>query len=414
MGQVVKSPYYAFSWGKWKQYAGPQGCVPLNTLKCISFDRLAPGEPPPPPPPPVPPPKQAPVQANQPEKAPANKPAAPAPPQDAESVENPPTFDLLDVPIAMKNMGWPVSAKLATEWFSRPKHIYNDDPNSEQPIDSTTVALDWCLRFGSVRAKFNELLSQKIYNNAAKALLKRKLTPIFEKSFQDSINLNIDTTPYISDLRKFHIDWQFQRADISNYDTLTSSLGMTDLTGALANFGIYVAIGRAEVGGNRYYRYDQIEKTKTYCIDAQVKITHIYAYVKDNYSFNDPEGISQYLGHWNKKGMILTTGGLISELINGKRVRTDFGNSPDTRTTLNWNYLFENPLDKPIDKRAGIFRKFRERDVYWPVYNRTYMQWREQHGRGGDFMIYSKPKFMKLNAPIEIDMGTICRQSEKL
>lgn len=412
MGQVVKSPYYAFSGGKWKQYAGEQGCVPLNTLKCISFDRLAPGEPPP-----APLPKQASAPASPPEKTPDIK-AAPPPaqpvPNDAESVENPPTFDLLDIPVAMKSMGWPVSAKLATEWLSSPKHIYNDDPNSVQPIDSSTITLDWCLGFGSVREKYNELLSKKIYNDAAKLALKKKLTPILEKTFQDSINLAFDTTPDVADLRRFHSAWQFQLANISNYDTLTSGLGMTDLTGALANFGIYVAIGRVEVGGNRYYQYSQSEKTKTYCIDAQVSVTHVYVYVKDNYSFNDSAGNSQYLGHWNKKGVILTTGGLISELINGKRVHTDFGNSPDTETTLHWNYLLEKPLDKPVDTRTGIIRKFREQDVYWPVYNRTYNQWREQHGRGGDFMIYSKPRLMKLNVPIQIDMGAICRPPEKM
>ncbi|KVO43829.1 hypothetical protein WJ96_23560 [Burkholderia ubonensis] len=201
----------------------------------------------------------------------------------------------------MKNMGWPVSAKLADEWFSNPKHIYNDDPNSDQPIDSTTITLDWCLNFGSVQDKYNELLSKKIYNDAAKMLLKKKLTPILEKGFQSSINLNFDTTPYVSDLRKFHIDWQFQLANISNYDTLTSTLGMTDLTGALANFGIYAAIGRVEVRGDRYYKYNQVENTKSYCIDARLKVTHVYLYVKDNYSFNDSVGNSQYLGHWNKK-----------------------------------------------------------------------------------------------------------------
>ncbi|WP_157649787.1 hypothetical protein [Burkholderia ubonensis] len=57
MAQVVKLPYYAFTGGKWKEYAGLQGCIPLNTLKCISFDRLAPGEPPPP--------KKTPEQAKQ-------------------------------------------------------------------------------------------------------------------------------------------------------------------------------------------------------------------------------------------------------------------------------------------------------------------------------------------------------------
>lgn len=415
MSQVLKIPYYAFSGGKWKEYAGAQGCIPLNTLKCISFDRLAPNEPPPPPKP-----NPEPEKVTKPEKTEAKAPDKKPPqqakpePQDAETVENPPTFDLLDIPAAMKSMGWPIAAKLAQEWFSRPKHIYDNNQNSVQPIDSTTVTLDWCLNFGSVRKKYNTLISSDIYSDGAKAVLKHKLAPFLSKNFQSSVNLAFDTTSGLSDLRQFHIDWQFQRVDIHNYETLSSGFGMTDLTAALANFGIYVAIGRAEVAGDRYYQYNQIEKTKAYCIDAVVKVTHIYVYVKDNYSFNDSEGKSQYLGHWNKRGMIVTTGGIINELANSAGVRGKYGDSPDSQTTIHWNYLLEKALNKPVDKRAGMIKKFREQDVYWPVYNSTYNQWREQHNRGGDFMIYSKPQLLALKNPIEISMGSICRPSEKM
>ncbi|WP_330764811.1 DUF6402 family protein [Burkholderia cepacia] len=77
--------------------------------------------------------------------------------------------------------------------------------------------------------------------------------------------------------------------------------------------------------------------------------------MKDNYFFNDKgDGNSQYLGHWNKK------------------------------------------------------------NVYYPVYNKTYNEWREKHNMGSDFMIYSKPLLLKLRNSISIKLDTICRAPEPM
>ena len=61
-----------------------------------------------------------------------------------------------------------------------------------------------------------------------------------------------------------------------------------------------------------------------------------------------------------------------------------------------------------------MIRKFREEDFYYPIYNKSYREWREKHKRGGDFMIYSKPKYMKLKKPIKFDLETICRPPEPM
>lgn len=83
------------------------------------------------------------------------------------------------------------------------------------------------------------------------------------------------------------------------------------------------------------------------------------------------------------------------------------------RTELNWDYLINrSEVDKPIDKRTGIVRKFIEKDIYWPVYNKSYNEWREQHERGGDFMIYSEPKLYMLKKPILFKLDRICRPYE--
>jgi hypothetical protein len=186
------------------------------------------------------------------------------------------------------------------------------------------------------------------------------------------------------------------------------------ITGSLGDFSICAAIGNVIVSGDKYFKYDNKESTKTYCFDPKVKITHVYLYIKDNYSFNDKANLkkSQYLGHWNKDGFILTNGGAISHLIDGKYIHSDLGNSPNS---LNWkNYLINSGLDKPVDARRGMVRKFREQDVYFPIYNKSYNEWREKHNRGGDFMIYSKPKYMKLKKPIEFSLETLCRPPEKM
>ncbi len=97
---------------------------------------------------------------------------------------------------------------------------------------------------------------------------------------------------------------------------MSGVLTLTDLTGSLAKFSIYVAIGNVLVSGDKYFKYDGKAGTKTYCLDPKVQITHVYVYIKDNYSFLDKKDSkkSQYLGHWNKTGAIVTNGGLIDKL----------------------------------------------------------------------------------------------------
>ncbi len=64
--------------------------------------------------------------------------------------------------------------------------------------------------------------------------------------------------------------------------------------------------------------------------------------------------------------------------------------------------------EQPLTRRA-LFGKFKEPDVYFPVFNDDYNRWREKHQRGGDFMVYSKPLYLKLKKPIDLKLGEICR-----
>jgi hypothetical protein len=56
-----------------------------------------------------------------------------------------------------------------------------------------------------------------------------------------------------------------------------------------------------------------------------------------------------------------------------------------------------------------IRRSLAEKDVYYPVYNRHHRRWRELHKRGGDVLIMTEPKLVKLDRPIVLDMPEVCK-----
>ncbi|WP_239007624.1 DUF6402 family protein [Burkholderia anthina] len=427
MPDVRKVPYYEiktssipFSLPKWKEHAGANGCIPLNTPQGVCMDRLAPGEPklfklldPKPS-------THESMKTPEPAKAPPAKQATPPKPSesvDAEDCENPPPFDLLDVPEAMQRMKWPVAAKLARRWFGGPKHVWDNSFKTNQPFDNTTVTLEWALKFGKVKARYSQLISKNIYNENARARLKDLLHRVVREKFRSSVDFDFQTVDDKGNLVEFCKKWQFQLVNVSSFDTTGGvPYAPTDLTAALANFNIYAAIGRAEFSGDRYYKYNNREKTKSYCADLTASITHIYVYIKDSYSFNDEKSpsSSQYLGHWNKSGMIITNGGRIRGFLYRSGVNSNLGDSLDVESTINWKYLINDFLDKPIDTRKGVVKKFRACDVHYPVFNKTYSDWRVKHNRGEDFVIYSNLQYLKLAIPIKFSLGEICRSPEKM
>ena len=440
MAKIRKQPYFRmapstlpFTTPKWKCYTGSVGCVPINTLQTISYERLAPGE--------VPPQQelkafkptsdQIKIQradaahqivraiqaAEQQHQENAKQPAPPIPKPEAleaEEREKLPEFDLQDIPGAMDNFGWPMSAKVARRWFNSPAHVWDNNLDSVQPIDDTTVTLNWALKYGSVKERLNELFDI-IYSENAHAVIKKKILQHTTDAFTDAAstnpNLSFDTAALTSDPRKFHMDWHFQKKEVSIFDTTEGILVMTDLSGTLGNFVLYAAIGRVEVTGSRFFKYDT--NPNQFYTNASAKLTHVYIYLKDNYSFNDKDpSKSQYLGHWNKKDMVmsyyLSGNDIIGQFNPNLRRQNKYNNEKIEK--YNWNYFpNQKEVDKPIDTRRNLFKKYSATDVYWPVYNRSYNEWREKHKRGGDFMIYSKPQLYKLRTPIVIELGTICR-----
>ncbi len=70
-------------------------------------------------------------------------------------------------------MKWPVAAKLARRWFGGPKHVWDNSFKTNQPFDNTTVTLEWALKFGKVKARYNQLISKNIYNKNARGKVER-------------------------------------------------------------------------------------------------------------------------------------------------------------------------------------------------------------------------------------------------
>ncbi len=225
MKKIKKVHYYtmerSFFKGKiWKEHCGSEGAVPINTPQKVSYERAAPGVIPPPKP--LAPSKeqlkikqieeakqkaaielQKKQQTSQPKQAETPKPKV----LEAEDKEKLPEFDLQDIPNAMDNLKWPISAKFARKWFAGDSHIYNDKTDSVEPLDDNTVTLNWALKFGNLKNRLNELLFEDIYSEKALPIIQRKIiehvTQLFTETKNPNPNLNFETSIIKSDIRQF-------------------------------------------------------------------------------------------------------------------------------------------------------------------------------------------------------------------
>ncbi|MFL9960592.1 DUF6402 family protein [Paraburkholderia sediminicola] len=117
-----------------------------------------------------------------------------------------------------------------------------------------------------------------------------------------------------------------------------------DLTAALGSFNFYAAIAGARIE------------------PGIITVTHIVVYVKDNYTFNtNANETSQYLGHWNRKGVIVVPTFVAAQVAN-----------------IDW-------LEFPV----AVYTSGPKYRVYYPVKNSTFRTWQMKHRQGGDFIIYS-------------------------
>jgi hypothetical protein len=217
-----------------------------------------------------------------------------------------------------------------------------------------------------------------------------------------------------SDWQAMHAQFQFQLESVGMLDTLTDTLGMTDVTAALANFAFYAAVAKANVQTSVYNVYNTPKGTQ-HCRKSKVQVTHVWVYAKDSYSFHDDGASSQYLGHWNRHGVIVLPIAVASS-VGMKKIAEAARDRKKENTSvrqqmLDWLNAQRIELwngeiaSLPMD----VGHNWAENDVYTPIYNRTYRKWRERHLRGGDFLIMTEPKLVKLDQPIVLDMPEACQ-----
>jgi hypothetical protein len=378
IGDVLMTlPYY--KWNKLLPYFSKKDGARVVREVSLSLDRAPPvREKPKPPPAPVPKrPKPQPgdglikmmelhsrfktwMETPDPPKAPK--------PNPVEQKKTVPLFDIQEIPGAMRKLHLPVSAALMERWFAgrlnyspttadeKAEIDQNGKPYQPDMYDTTTVKIDWVRTFTHTKESFDLLINERIRTQKAIDQLRVILTP-YKEFYGDIFPEELCK----KDPVMLHRHFQFQRVGVDGTFAQKIKLLLAtqwersgapdDLTGALGSFNIYAAIGHAEV------RWDIKTQQKV------ARVTGIWVYVKDNYTFTDDRGErSQYLGHWSSNGAIVIP-------LDAVAATSPYIPYSDYPVTLG------NPLIKG--------------NVYYPVYNSDFRKWALKHQRGGDFVTYS-------------------------
>ncbi len=103
---------------------------------------------------------------------------------------------------------------------------------------------------------------------------------------------------------------------------------------------------------------------------AAIAVDELAFYLRDSYDFNDDSFISQPLGFWGPHGVVRVP---------------------------------RSAMDVPLDER-WMYANVDEASLQsYLVQNRHFRQWRDLHGRGGDFMIVSDVHRVGLPFPIKLE-----------
>lgn len=208
------------------------------------------------------------------------------------------------------------------------------------------------------------MIESLIYNNKSIEQLQKKLARYRPGTAIDASRI------YKDDVEAIHQHLQFQRVGVESswpqkleqaYNRAVEHRGVPDaLTAALGSFMFYAAIEDAYIGNGR------------------ATVDKISVYIKDNYTFNvEPQAVSQYLGHWSSKGVIVVP------LTQG--------------ATLISRAWANHPVKLGDVKIKG--------NVYYPVRNSDFRRWQHKHNQGGDFIIYSDRIIVPLlSRPITVSL----------
>jgi hypothetical protein len=288
-----------------------------------------------------------------------------------------PTFDIQEIPRTMRKLHMPMGAALMERWFAGDLNYSPDDqsevaelnqdgaPYPPSMIDKTDVKMKWVLGFSRAKEQRDNLIENVIRSPSGVGALRKILLRYVNNG---SVNASEMCG---NDLALIHKHFQFEYVPVEGTFMQKAMQALNraiqdrgvpdDLTAALGSFNIYAAVESAYIDRNRV---------------ATVKAISIY--IKDPYTFTTDRGeVSQYLGHWSSKGVIVVP---ITEI-----------------ATLGNQWWANFPVKIGDAHRKG--------NVYYPVRNSDFRNWQMKHRRGGDFVIYSDREVLSLlTRPIVIQL----------
>jgi len=351
--------------------------------------------------------------------------APPPPPPIAKDIPepHPKPIDLLDIPNAMRKQGMKIAPLLMERWFKGSAYTIPDNTKTlDHPIEYELVTWDWVMKFGTVihsmKGLKKRLLEEDIFTRPAQNELRKNVEKYLQSLMGTSILevSSIFTPPVktIEDFKNLHKDWQFQKASVDSLRTQNSIYPVpTDLTMAVGNCFMFAALGKANIQVVRYCVYlgkaprpnpgakaignmGVVSEGKMRWVkEITFKVTHVNLYLKDNFEFNPKQGEkkSQYLGHWNKEGFIISERAFISDLERAiyKTQVSHWGGGP----------IESKGQPYAVHVGSGNPKTYQDNLVYWPIYNQDFEEWRTIHKKGEDFIIVTKPKLFEVYVPFK-------------
>ncbi|GKT15286.1 DUF6402 family protein [Acidovorax sp. SUPP2522] len=267
-------------------------------------------------------------------------------------------FQLRDIPSVMRSrLGWPVAAALMERWFNgAPLAMPQEMKESRPPhrliqlgaerLDENTVSMAWALGFARVQTAMASLQA-KWSSPAGIAMLKRR----------------VET----ENRGRNHQCWRFgnlsQPAKILEDTCQVNYLAFGQWSDPMDDF--YGAMGEAQINVAVSGMVTPQGMGK-----ATIEINELGFYLRDAYDFNDDNSfISQPLGCWGFNGVECG-------------VRTQ------------WSVPLEEVL---VNESPAAVQGYK-----YIVQNKDFRDWRAKHQRGGDFMVLSDVRRVRLPFPQRI------------
>lgn len=267
-------------------------------------------------------------------------------------------FELEDIPSVMRSrLGWSVAAALMERWFRSPafeipdlmkrsRDPYQLDRLDSARIDERTVTMGWALGFTRVHTAMVDL--QRQWANEA------GLNRLQERVKQQANGRNQQCWRFGDLAQPAKVLDKTCQVNIQKLGQLSDP--MDDFYGAMGNSLLKVAVSGIVVqkGAGR----------------ATIEIDELGFYLRDTYDFNDDSFISQPLGFWSFNGV---------------------------------ERSLRLPMDVPIAEQWVRDDATKVRSQAFLVQNKHFREWRVQNGRGGDFMIVSDVRRVRLPRPIKLE-----------